>query len=142
MPQASRAVVRATSATFMALAIVGCCHHGPHHDEPGLGVLNDARFRSFTLLPISAPDGNRCEKSRFQDPEGKRPLCAVTQWTNNQCVIVGLQPNTNCKCFEGQAHACHEVTQGTCQAGAPSCGIRACLVNSDADSQWSQCSLL
>lgn len=148
MHQASRTVVRATTASCAALAIIGCCcNHGHHgHDGPGLGVLNDPRFRSNVLLPINThTDSFTCENTRFTYQNGKEPLCAVAQWAaggapNGTCTIIGLK--AGCDCYEGQAHACHEVTQGTCQTGAPNCGVRACLVDSDNQSHWSACSLL
>jgi hypothetical protein len=135
-----RTARRITTAIAAAGVLVGCCgaHHG--HGEPGIGVLNNPKFRSFTHLPIPATNGADCSDSREASPTtGLRPLCATTAW-GAACRITGLRPG--CVCFEGQAHACDKTTGAPCTLGAPNCGVRACLVHSDTSSSWSACSLL
>ena len=143
-----RAIWMSGVVALVALAAVGCSEEqGIGEAEPtasvgqAISVLNDPRFRSYTLLPIStAADENECENTRLTLATGKEPLCAVAEWWPEGCKITGLKPG--CVCYEGQAHACNEITGGTCQTGAPNCGIRACLVNNDNSSLWSACSLL
>jgi hypothetical protein len=143
----SRRICAVVCGVLFSLAVVAC---GGLHDGhgPGLGVLDDSRFRSFKLLPITDSNGTDCYRTRFEDGgtgpgTGDRPLCANTIWvsSNNTCRITGLK-SWNCACYEGQAHACDKTTGGPCEAGAPNCGVRACLVNADDNSVWSACSVL
>jgi hypothetical protein len=133
-----RTVRRVTTAIATACVVVGC--GGAHHGEPGLGMLNDARFRSYVLLPIPAANGADCTTTRLVSATGKRPLCANTLWVGGTCKITGLR--AGCACYEGQAHACDKSTSNACTGGAPSCGVKACLVDNDSLSSWSACSLL
>ena len=126
---------------FILLATAAC--GGGIHDSPGIGVLSDPRFRSFTNLPITGSNGIDCLSNRNELATGDRPFCANTIWvsSNSTCRITGLR-SWGCACYEGQAHACDETTGGPCTLGAANCGVQACLVNSDTSSVWSACSLL
>ena len=137
-------VCQATLASGVMVLVVGCTTHDGCPTCPT--VLTDRKFRSFAVPPIvsNRPD---CENTRLTLPlTGKRPLCAETRWiqfgltSSGACMLKGVKTGANCKCYEGQAHACDIATGGPCPTGAPNCGVKACLdEGDDLTANWSVC---
>jgi len=125
----------------VTLTMVSCV--GGDDSPPGAGGTTGTPrpFRSDTLLPLSVTTLSTCETLKSaSNPSARRPMCAQTYFQDSSsdptCLITGLKPG--CACYEGQAHACDQMTGGPCTSGTD-CGVKECVVIDDAHSSWSAC---